>query len=237
MAVTYATARPPYPAAIFDTLEEAGVIGVDRQVLEVGAGAGLATQELVRRGTDVVALEPGPRLGALLTDAVPGVEVLRTRLEDARLPEQRFDAVVAATSMHWVDLSVGLPRLHGALRPDGWLAVWRTIFGDDAIETEFRVHVRRIVSARDRQDDATHRERRPTMEELAAGGWFEPVGSHHWRWSIDLDADQVGRLFRTFSEWTPTEANAAARAAEDLGGHVTEHYQSVLHLLRRAPLG
>ena len=74
-----------------------------------------------------------------------------------------------------------------------------------------------------------------TMSELAAGGWFEPVSTERWPWSIDLTADQVGRLFRTFSDWSPADAEAAAQAAEDLGGRVTEHYQTVLRLLRRAP--
>lgn len=237
MALEYAEARPPYPVAVFDTLEAAGVIGNGIRVLEIGAGAGLATRELSRRGCEVVALEPGVQLAALLSNAVPGVKVLTARLEDAQLPDHSFDSAVAATSMHWVDLSVGLPKLHRALRPRGWLAIWRTIFGDDNFETEFRDRVNQIVAARgELRDEAPSREQRPTMEELAAGGWFEPERTEHWHWSIDLNADQVGRLFKSFSNWSPAEAEAAAQAAEDLGGLVTEHYQSVLHLLRRTPL-
>jgi SAM-dependent methyltransferase len=236
MATEYAHARPPYPDVLFDSLETAGVIGTGLSVLEIGAGAGLATKELARRGTRIVALEPGPQLVTLLRDAVPGVPILTTRLEDAQLPNRRFDSVVAATSIHWVDLSIGLPRLHSALRPHGWLAVWRTIFGDDNIQTEFRARVNQIVSARDQRDEAPDRQRRPTMQELAADGWFEPIRTERWHWSIDLTAHQVGQLFKTFSDWTAAEAEAAAQAADELGGLVTEHYQSVLHLLRSRPL-
>ncbi len=236
MAAEYAEARPTYPHVIFDTLERAGVIGPGRRVLEIGAGAGLATKDLTRVGSKVTALEPGAQLRVLLREAVPGVEMIAARLEDAQLPEQGFDSVVAATSMHWVDLAVGLPKLHAAVRPGGWLAVWRTIFGDDGHETEFRNRVSRIVSERTQPDDAVSREQRPTMQELAAGGWFEPVGTERWRWAVDLDTDQVLRLFRTFSDWSPAEAEKAARAAHELGGVVTEHYQSVLHLLHRSSL-
>jgi SAM-dependent methyltransferase len=235
MAAEYADARPPYPEAVFDTLETAGVIGCGLRVLEVGAGSGLATNDLIRRGTEVVALEPGAQLIALLSSRVPGADVLPVRLEDARLPDHSFDSVVAATSMHWVDLSTGSPKMHRALRPDGWLAVWRTIFGDDNFESEFRGRVKQIVSKRD-QRDAPSREQRPTMDELAAGGLFAPMRTECWRWSIDLSADQVRRLFLSFSNWSPAEADAAAQAADDLGGLVTEHYQTVLHMLRRAPL-
>ncbi|WP_292869286.1 class I SAM-dependent methyltransferase [Microbacterium sp.] len=235
MAAAYAAARPPYPDVVFETLEAEGVIGPDIRVLEIGAGSGLATRELVARGSDVVALEPGPQLAALLHDAGAGVEVLPSRLEDAQLADADFDSVVAATAMHWVDLSVGLPKIHRALRPGGWLAVWRNVFGDDRVQTPFRRRVDEIVAKRPHAEHGRGRDQRPTMGELAADGWFEPVRTARWRWSIDLSAAQIGDLFRTFSNWTTGEAAAAEAAASDLGGQVTEHYQSVLHLLRRAP--
>ena len=72
------------------------------------------------------------------------------------------------------------------------------------------------------------------MDELAAGGWFEPVRSERWRWSIELGSEQIRRLFLTFSDWTAAEAEAAGAAVDELGGRVTEHYQSALHLLVRS---
>ncbi|WP_223162628.1 class I SAM-dependent methyltransferase [Nocardioides antri] len=231
----YAGARPPYPEALYDALETEGVVGPGVRVLEIGAGAGLATRELVRRGCDVVAVEPGVRLASVLEDTVPGVQVVVARLEETDLPERAFDAAVAATSLHWVDLTVGLPRIHAALRPGGRLAVWRTVFRDEAVETPFRDRVARIVAARQARGGEDRRvPERPTMEELASGGWFEPVRSERWRRSVVLTTDQVHRLFLTFSDWRPAEADAAAQAADDLGGEVTEHYQTVLHLLRGA---
>lgn len=72
------------------------------------------------------------------------------------------------------------------------------------------------------------------MAELSAGGYFEPARSEHWRWSLELTTDQVTRLFRTFSDWTDEEVRLVAAAADACGGLVTEHYQSVLHVLVRA---
>lgn len=233
MAAEYAEARPPYPHAVFEALSAAGAIGPGVEVLEIGAGAGLATVELVRAGARVTAVEPGAELAAVLRQRAPDVTVVQARVEDAVLPESVFDSAVAAMAMHWVDLDVALPRLHAALRAGGWLAVWRTHFGDDTVRTEFRDRVREIVAARP-ADDAARRSERPTIEELAAGGWFEPVRSERWRWSVDLTTDQVRRLFRTFSNWTEDEVAAAAAAADELGGRVTEHYVTVLHLLRRS---
>jgi SAM-dependent methyltransferase len=163
--------------------------------------------------------------------------VLLTQLEAAELPQGAFDSVVAATSMHWVDLSVGLPKLHASLRPGGRLAVWRHRFGDDSIDTEFRRRVALVVAGRGRESDEHRADDRPTMEELSAGGWFEPVRTEHWRWSIDLSTELVSALFHTFSDWNDAEVRAVTRAAAELGGVVTEHYQSVLHLLQGVPVG
>lgn len=236
MARDYVRARPPYPPVVYETLRTAGVIGPGTRVLEIGAGAGLATREVVRSGSEVVALEPGPELAGILHQDVPGVSVVVGRLEDADLPENSFDSVIAATSMHWVDLSIGLPKIHAVLRPSGWLGVWRTVFGDDSVDTAFRRRVDEIVVRRTFRETEPRSPERPSLEELSAGGWFAPVRSERWRWSIELNTEQVRLLFRTFSDWTTAEADDAARAAEELGGRVTEHYQSVLHLLRRAPL-
>jgi SAM-dependent methyltransferase len=232
MATEYARARPPYPDIVFETLDQAGVIGPGRRVLEVGAGAGLATRPILDRGSEVVALERGRQLTSILAEVAPGADVVVAGLEDAELADDDFDSAVAATAMHWVDLSVGLPKLHRALRPGGLLAVWRTVFGDDTVQTDFRTRVGAIVARRGKAGDGL-REARPTVDELTAGGWFEHLRTEHWRWSIELDAEEVGRLFATFSDWTTAEAVEVEKAVVDLGGRVTEHYQTVLHVVRR----
>jgi SAM-dependent methyltransferase len=236
MAEDYASARPPYPDALFEALRAEGVIGPGLDVLEVGAGSGLATRELVASGSRVVALEPGRDLATLLERAVPGAAVVRGRLEDVPLTDAGFDSAVAATSMHWVDLSIGLPRLHAAVRPGGSLAVFRHVFGDVDVRSEFRDRVRQIVARRPDPPSRTPSEPLPTMRDLTVGGWFVPVRSERWTWATELTTTQVTRLFRTFSGWTGQEIQEVTAAADACGGRVAEHYQSVLHLLRRGEL-
>jgi trans-aconitate methyltransferase len=184
MAENYASSRPPYPRLIFHLLRSEGAIGPGLQVLEFGAGSRLATRELVASGSQVVAIEPGHDLRALLAAAVPEAQIVPTGLEDASLPLGAFDSVVAATSLHWVNLAVALPKLHSALRSDGRLAVFRTIFGDDTVHTEFRDRVKQIVATREQISERTAPEARPTMAELSASGHFRPARSERWRWNI-----------------------------------------------------
>ena len=235
LAASYHGARPPYPDALFDRLADEGVIGPGLRVLEIGAGSGEATGRLRARGCEVVAVEPGPALRQRLVAAHPGVRVLEGRLEDVDLPPGCVDSAVAATSLHWVDLTVALPKLAAALRDEGLLAVWRTVFGDPRVETEFRRRMHAIVAARAegiRVEDVL--DPRPTVAELEAGGHFGHLGSWQWPWHVDLDPGRIRRLFETFSDWRPDELDAVELAAAESGPTVREHYVTILHILRRS---
>jgi SAM-dependent methyltransferase len=123
--------RPPYPARVYEILEWCG-LGPGSRVLEIGPGTGLATAPLLSRGADVVAVEPGRGLAAALRERLDTdrLAVIEADLEHAELPAGPYDLAVAATSFHWVDTSVALPKLAALLRPKGWLVVWWNVFAD-----------------------------------------------------------------------------------------------------------
>lgn len=80
------------------------------RVLEVGCGNGDLARTMDAAGYEVVAIDP----------AAPDGEIFRRIKLDELDPEERFDAVVAAFSLHHVtDLSVGLDRIRDVLRPGG----------------------------------------------------------------------------------------------------------------------
>ena len=149
VAPTYARGRPAYPSVLYDLLAERGLVGAGVRALEVGAGSGLATTELLARGCRVDAIEPGPHLAAMLRELDhPDLTVLPTSLEEADLSAAAYDVAVAATSLHWVDLDRGLPILHAALRPGGTLVAWWQVFGDPDWHTPFREAVDRLTHRR-----------------------------------------------------------------------------------------
>ncbi len=67
VADDYDRIRPDYPAAILDALL---AVAPGRRVVEVGAGTGRATVELLRRGCAVTALEPSAEMAAVLAARV-----------------------------------------------------------------------------------------------------------------------------------------------------------------------
>jgi SAM-dependent methyltransferase len=236
LAETYQRARPPYPQALWDRMRELEVLRPGVRVIELGAGTGEATTRLIEAGAEVVAVEPGRALAARLRRRCPRARIVVARAEDAAMDEAQFDLAVAATSVHWLDLGVVIPKLHRAIVRDGHFAVWRTAFGDPRTTTPFRDRVDAIVARRVNEPTRPGPGELDTEEwaqRLSSSGEFSVVHVDEFRWNIDLDADQVHGLFRTFSNWTADEVVAAAQAARDLGGMVTEHYVTPLILLRR----
>ncbi len=233
-AAIYDDARPPYPRELWAALESGGYLVPGRRVLELGAGSGQATGPMLAAGLHVTAVEPGRELAARLHAAHPDATVVVGRAEDLDLDEDAFDLVVAATSIHWLDLDVVLPKVRDALAPGGALLVWRNVFGDLSIRTPFRDRVHEIARARTRPPrpgpDAEDVD--VTAAELTRSGLFEIAEVRRFAWDVDMGTEQIRRLFTTFSDWTPDEVDAAARAVDDLGGTVTEHYLSWLIALR-----
>ncbi|MGW1750288.1 methyltransferase domain-containing protein [Streptomyces sp. NPDC002092] len=126
VAELYDRVRPGYPDELFADLVT--ITGMDERssVLEVGCGSGQATRSLAALGCSVTAVEPGAELAALARRRVasfPDVEVETSRFEEWDDRGRRFDALVAASSWHWVDPSVGWRRAYEVVSPGGWMAL------------------------------------------------------------------------------------------------------------------
>ena len=106
-------------------------------VVDVGAGTGKLTRDLVPTGARVIAVEPLAEMRGQLEAAVPDAEVLAGWAEELPLddgstdavvaasapePDMNSPAVVAASAFHWFDPDRALPEIHRVLGPGGALA-------------------------------------------------------------------------------------------------------------------
>lgn len=137
-AETYHSVRPGYPAQLYVDIRELCGIGKESRLLEIGAGSGIATVELAKLGSRVVAIEPGSHLAAIArkqTEGFPNVEVLEKTFEDFESPEQ-FDAVLAFTTFHWLKGENRYERVLNFLKDSGSLVlVWNWFFQSDSPAT------------------------------------------------------------------------------------------------------
>jgi SAM-dependent methyltransferase len=125
----YDRVRPGYPEAVFGDLARLARLRRGSRVLELGCGTGQATVPLAARGFEIVAVELGAGLAEVARRnlaAFPAGDIVNAAFEDWPLPPEPFDAVVAATSFHWLDPKVRLEKVADALRPGGALALIST---------------------------------------------------------------------------------------------------------------
>jgi SAM-dependent methyltransferase len=122
----YDRVRPTYPDELFSDLTAITGLNPESSVLEVGCGTGQATRSLAALGCAVTAVEPGPAMAALARQQLAtfgNVVIEISKFEDWDDRGRKFAVLVAASSWHWVDPSVGWRLAHDVLRPGGWMAL------------------------------------------------------------------------------------------------------------------
>jgi SAM-dependent methyltransferase len=118
-------ARPPYPAAIFETL--AGLAAASpRAVLDVGCGTGDVARRLAPLVDRLDAVDASARM-ITLARTLPGGDAPNLRwivasAEDAPL-DPPYALITAGESLHWMDWAAVIPRFRAALAPGGYLAI------------------------------------------------------------------------------------------------------------------
>ena len=123
VAAEYAALRPGYPADVVPFL-----LGTaPRRVLELGAGTGLFTDQLLAAGHEVVAVDLSGEMLDQLRARHPQVTAEVGGAEAVPLADASVDAVVAGQAAHWFDPVPAAAELRRVLRPGGVAGfVWNT---------------------------------------------------------------------------------------------------------------
>jgi SAM-dependent methyltransferase len=204
----YHAARPPYPEATWLALRERGNLGAGIDILEIGAGTGLATTQLLARDPScLVAIEPDARLADFMRTSIVDarLQLVTAPFETAKLPLEAFDLVASATAFHWLDAGRSLRRIHGLLRPGGAVALWWNVFGDASRPDPFHEATAHLFAGQCLSPSAGREGKPPyaldaemRIRELSEAG-FAADPPQFVRWVLDLDPWGVRNLYATHS--------------------------------------
>ena len=125
-AEDYQRTRPVCPPQLFDDLIDLAGLEAGDRLLEIGCGTGQATVPLAERGLSVTAVELGAELAAIARRRLagfPAVDVVTSAFEDWPTQDATFDAVVAVSSLHWIDPRLRYAKPHGLLTARRVMAV------------------------------------------------------------------------------------------------------------------
>ena len=175
--------------------------------MDVGAGTGKLTRQLVPTGARVIAVEPLDEMRAQLEAAVPRVEVLAGTAEALPLEDASADAITVASAMHWFDVDQALPEFHRVLRPGGGLA---SVGNARDLRDRLQAAVQEIIGPY-----------LPQLEDLLewipvleASPLFGPLETIEASWEQPLDAEALAERIGTISYVArlPDEERAAVLA-------------------------
>ncbi len=129
-AVAYDRTRPRYPQQQRDRIIELTNLPANAVILELGCGPGIATTEFAQLGYSMICIEPSAeacKLARQNCQLYPDVTIVNTTFEEWELDTKKFDAVLAATSLHWIALEIRYEKTAKALKDNGWLILlWNT---------------------------------------------------------------------------------------------------------------
>jgi ubiquinone/menaquinone biosynthesis C-methylase UbiE len=195
VAEAYDRGRPSYPREA-----AAWLCGEDPvTVLELGAGTGKLTEQLVALGHDVHATDPDAAMLAILERALPDVRTSVSSAEEIPAPDRSVDVVVCAQAFHWFELERALPEIARVLRPGGRLAlVWNQ--RDERIPWVRRLG--RLIGTQDQLRDP--------VDPLVQSTLFGFVEDARFRFWQTVDRESIQDLVLSRSNIAVLDADARA---------------------------
>ncbi|RNE49098.1 class I SAM-dependent methyltransferase [Corynebacterium alimapuense] len=202
-ADVYEDVRPGYPSQV------AALVADCHRVLDIGAGTGKLTADLMAAGHQVFASDPSADMVSTL-HARLAIPTFRATAEHTSLIDASVDAVTCAQTWHWVDAQAACAELDRVVRPGGKvMLVWNNL----DVSHPWILRLARIMHSGDIQ--------RPG---------FSPELHQPWaisqelrtRWSQYLRTEDLHRLMQTRSYWLRSNEQVRKKMTANLNWYLFE---------------
>lgn len=223
-AKAYQQVRPRYPQALIDQVVNIAQLSADSKLLEVGCGPAIATPAFAALGCHMVCVEPNPdfyQLAQQTCAIYPHVTLQNCSFEEWTLQPQEFDAVLAASSFHWIPPEIGYPKAAAALRPNGYLILlWNKELQPSyevyqQLSAVYETHAPSLN--RSYEDSATQAKILDEMGQMAIeSGYFKDVVAGHLEVEVTYSIDQYLLLLNTYSPYLKLESEQMQRLFTEL---------------------
>lgn len=214
VAEAYNKVRPRYSQALCDRAVELAGLPEDAFILEIGCGPGNATVSFAQRGFTIICLEPSLEAYQFAKQncaQYSNVEVINTTFEDWHLGDRKFDAVLAATSLHWVSPEIRFAKTAAALSENGSLILlWNATVQPqyDIYQIMHEVYQIHAPSLGKYENSETQQQ---SLSKFAQGvidsGKFENLVAEYLPYQATYSIDDYLMLLSTYSPYIELEAH------------------------------
>jgi len=236
-AEAYNATRPGYPSELVNKAINAAQLSRTSRILEVGCGPGTATVSFAELGCTIICIEPNPEfceLAAMNCRSYSTVQVINSSFEEWDLEPESFDAVIAASSMHWIPSEVSYPKASTALKKDGYLMLlWNkepqpSKAMQEALAEVYELHAPSLGRYEDRK----------TQEAILRGlgrmmldsGRFRDMTTATVEASLSYTSDQYLSLLTTYSPYLKIDPRSREALFAGLKKCIAESKTDSIHL-------
>ncbi|MBW4623066.1 MAG: class I SAM-dependent methyltransferase [Cyanosarcina radialis HA8281-LM2] len=247
-AEAYDRARPSYPEEVINRVAAIANLSSDSKILEVGCGPGTATVGFARLGCSILSLEPNPdfyKLAKQNCQQYSNVEIKNIAFEEWAIEPDRFDAVLAASSFHWIPSDVGYPKAAKALRENGCII----LLWNKELQPNYETYQRLSEVYQLHAPELDRYEDREMQESILKGlgqiaidsGQFKNVVAGYIEPELTYTADRYLTLLNTYSPYLKLDPQTKKTLFEglktlierDFDGHLELSYISAFHVAQK----
>jgi SAM-dependent methyltransferase len=190
----------PSEEAVDWLLPEGGQVVVD-----LAAGTGLFTRALADKVRQVIAVEPDPRMRAVLRARSPGVQVMAGTGEAIPLPDASADGVFVHSAWHWMDADRAIPEIARVLRDGGRFGViWsrrdREVGWLREVDRQLASPPGRDAADRPEAQDRPPGQRRRREVALPDTGLFGPAETASFAFTRPMTISDIVDMLATYSD-------------------------------------
>ena len=248
-AEAYNLARPTYPPELVAKLVSMAGLTSRSKLLEVGCGPGTATGAFAKWDIPMVCLEPNPAFVQLARhncQQYQNVEIEQQSFEEWELQPQAFDAVLAASSFHWIPAEIAYPKAADALVENGSLI----LLWNKELHPSYEVFQRLSEVYADYAPSLARYEDEATQVEVAQGlgrwvgesSYFTDIRFGYATCEHAYSVDRYLMLLNSYSPYLQLDPDlreglfAALREAivQDFGGSLQLKHICAFHIARKA---
>jgi hypothetical protein len=176
----------------------------------------------------------------------PNVEIQNTSFEEWMLEAEKFDAVLAASSFHWIPAEVGYPKAAKALKANGYLI----LLWNKELQPRYQVYQRLSEIYQIHAPSLDRYEDKETQEEILRGlgqmitdsGQFKDLVAGHVESELTYTTDEYLTLLNTYSPYLKLEPQTKAalftglrdRIDHEFGGSLQLSYISAFHIAQKS---
>lgn len=244
----YNQVRPRYPENLIQQVLELVQLPKEATILEIGCGPGTATVAFAELGCSMVCLEPNQDFYQLARQncaQYPAVEILNTSFEEWELEPERFNAVLAATSIHWIPSDVAYPKAAAALQDNGSLILlWNTGLEPQyevcqVLQDVYKLHAPSLAPYEGRETQAENL--RGFGQIVLDSGQFKDLVSEQFVCEVTHNTDDYLMLLSTYSPYLALDPQSRdalfqglrEKIEENLGNRIQLSYLCAFHIAQK----